>query len=51
MRLEVRADNVEARALYARLGYRPIGSTLAYYDDGMDAVRMEKGLLAQDAGS
>ena len=51
MQLEVRADNVEARALYARLGYRPIGSTLAYYDDGMDAVRMEKRLLAEDAGS
>ena len=51
MRLEVRADNVEAKALYARLGYRPIGSTAAYYDDGMDAVRMEKRLLAQAAGN
>jgi len=51
MRLEVRADNVEAKALYTRLGYRPIGSQPAYYDDGMDAVRMEKRLLAQAAGS
>jgi ribosomal protein S18 acetylase RimI-like enzyme len=46
MRLEVRADNAEARALYERRGYRLFGSRPAYYEDGMDAVRMEKRLLA-----
>lgn len=42
MRLEVRRDNAEARALYVRAGYREIGIVPGYYDDRMDAVRMEK---------
>jgi ribosomal protein S18 acetylase RimI-like enzyme len=45
MRLEVRADDPATQALYSRLAYRPIGTVPAYYDDGMDAVRMERLLV------
>lgn len=41
LRLEVRADNAEAVALYRRAGFREIGRTPAYYEDGQDAVRFE----------
>jgi len=41
--LEVRADNVAARHLYARAGWRVAGLRRAYYRDGMDAVVLEKG--------
>ena len=44
LRLEVRADNRVARALYENSGYRAIGGYPAYYDDGADAVRFEKSL-------
>ena len=44
MRLEVRADNKDAQALYERLGYRHFGRHSAYYDDGMAALRLEKPL-------
>ena len=44
MRLEVRTDNAPAIALYRREGYREIGSIKAYYEDGCDAIRMEKTL-------
>lgn len=44
LRLEVRADNVPARALYMRHGYVEMGVRRAYYHDGMDAVRMRKRL-------
>lgn len=46
LRLEVRADNAAALALYAQAGYQPIGQYKHYYDDGMDAVRMQKTLHA-----
>jgi ribosomal protein S18 acetylase RimI-like enzyme len=44
MRLEVRADNKTAITLYLKLGYKPFGNRLRYYDDGMDALRFEKTL-------
>jgi ribosomal protein S18 acetylase RimI-like enzyme len=42
MRLEVRADNARAIALYDASGYRPIGERPNYYQDGMTALRYEK---------
>lgn len=44
LRLEVRADNEAAIALYESLGYRTFGRHPGYYDDGMDALRMEREL-------
>lgn len=38
--LEVRADNVAARALYASLGWTDAGRRPGYYADGTDAVVM-----------
>ena len=38
--LEVRDDNVPARALYASLGWTPAGRRTGYYRDGTDAVSM-----------
>ncbi|WP_209001283.1 peptidase C39 family protein [Stappia sp. BW2] len=42
LRLEVRADNETAIALYQRGGYRMLGKVEAYYEDGCAALRMEK---------
>jgi len=42
LRLEVREDNERALALYKRLGYRPIGRYLEYYQDRTNALRFEK---------
>ena len=42
MRLEVNVSNDNAINLYKKLGYRPIGKIANYYDDGHDALRMEK---------
>jgi ribosomal protein S18 acetylase RimI-like enzyme len=44
MRLEVAAGNAAAIALYHKLGYREFGHKRAYYEDGQDALRMQKGL-------
>lgn len=44
MRLEVRMDNAGAIALYRKLGYHDFGVLPDYYDDHMDALRMEKEL-------
>ncbi|MQX36220.1 GNAT family N-acetyltransferase/peptidase C39 family protein [Roseospira navarrensis] len=44
LRLEVRADNATAQALYRRLGYRPFGRLKGYYADQTDAVRMQRAL-------
>jgi len=44
MRLEVRQDNVAGRQLYASLGYREFAVFPDYYEDHMDAQRMEKSL-------
>jgi [ribosomal protein S18]-alanine N-acetyltransferase len=39
--LEVRAGNVRARSLYARMGFRELGVRRAYYGPGQDAIVME----------
>jgi len=44
VRLEVRADNRVAQALYEGQGYRRCGQRSAYYEDGADAWRYEKRL-------
>jgi ribosomal protein S18 acetylase RimI-like enzyme len=47
MRLEVRADNAAAVALYQRQGYDVVGRTAEYYEDGSDALRMRKRFVAE----
>ncbi len=47
MRLEVATDNVAAQRLYARAGYLAIRTMRGYYEDGGDALRMEKSLRAE----
>ncbi len=44
LRLEVRSDNLNAIRIYEKHGYKRIGSAKDYYEDHMDAVRMEKNL-------
>ncbi len=45
MRLELRRDNVEALKLYEAHGYRQFDVQADYYEDHMDAIRMEKSLV------
>jgi ribosomal-protein-alanine acetyltransferase len=45
MRLELRRDNAAALAMYASRGYRRLGVLTDYYEDRVDAIRMEKDLL------
>ncbi len=45
MRLEVRRDNPASIRLYQRLGYRQFGHYPDYYEDHMEALRFEKGLV------
>lgn len=49
MRLEVGIENSAALALYRRRGYRVIETLAGYYEDGSDALRMEKPLRGGDA--
>lgn len=44
MSLEVRTDNRSARALYEKRGYREIRRISGFYDDGRDALRLEREL-------
>jgi [ribosomal protein S18]-alanine N-acetyltransferase len=44
VKLEVRADNLVARALYARLGYVESRERPGYYEDGSDALELRKDL-------
>ena len=44
LRLEVRADNAAAIALYRRSGYAEFGRYDEYYEDGTAALRFEKPL-------
>ncbi|HJV66587.1 MAG TPA: ribosomal protein S18-alanine N-acetyltransferase [Geomonas sp.] len=39
--LEVRVGNLDAIALYQRVGFREIGRRKRYYDNGEDAILME----------
>ena len=47
LRLEVRADNAAARALYHRAGYREMQRLPGYYEDHADGMRLEKTLEAR----
>lgn len=47
LRLEVRPDNAAARGLYDRSGYRSIGVYKRFYEDGADAIRLEKQLSVE----
>lgn len=51
LRLEVRADNVAAIALYTAAGYRRFAVYPAYYEDDMAALRLEKPLRARAAAA
>jgi len=42
--LEVRSDNIAAKNLYLKLGYKPVGIIRDYYGLGLDAIRFEKTL-------
>jgi ribosomal protein S18 acetylase RimI-like enzyme len=44
MRLEVRADDGPTQAFYRSEGYRPFAVHAHYYDNAVDALRMEKPL-------
>lgn len=44
--LEVRVDNERAQGLYLRHGYSVIHTRRGYYNDGCDALIMNKSLLA-----
>jgi ribosomal-protein-alanine acetyltransferase len=46
LRLEVATGNQAAQALYQRCGYRQVARLHGYYEDGGDAVRLEKPLRA-----
>lgn len=46
LRLEVRENNLRARHLYERNGYRRIGARQDYYADGMMALCYEKMLVS-----
>jgi len=44
IRLEVRADNVAAIALYRHAGYQELATLRRYYDDGGDGLRYRRAL-------
>lgn len=44
LRLEVRRNNRGARLFYERHGFREVGRIPRYYEDGGDAIRMERTL-------
>ncbi len=50
MRLEVRVDNQAAINLYQKLKFRPIGRVEGYYEDGGDALQMERTLRPTKLG-
>ncbi|MBX3570603.1 MAG: GNAT family N-acetyltransferase [Rhizobiaceae bacterium] len=47
LRLEVRADNARAVALYEACGYAAFGSRPGYYHDGQAAIRFRKTLASE----
>jgi ribosomal protein S18 acetylase RimI-like enzyme len=44
MRLEVRTDNSAAIGLYTKSGYHRFGEITGFYEDGSNALRMQKTL-------
>lgn len=48
LRLEVRATSLPAIALYERLGFVRGGVRKAYYEQGVDALLMDKYLVEED---
>ncbi|MDH5649728.1 MAG: GNAT family N-acetyltransferase/peptidase C39 family protein [Gammaproteobacteria bacterium] len=46
LRLEVRKDNSNSIQLYRKLGYKEFGTIHDYYEDHMEALRMEKHLVS-----
>ncbi len=50
LRLEFRPSNLSAQRLYERAGFTLLERRPAYYDDGEDAIRMEKRLTPQATG-
>ncbi len=50
MRLEIRVDNAASLALFSTRGYTVFGRHHDYYDDGADALRLQRGLGAQKLG-
>lgn len=46
LRLELRPSNKPALRLYERAGFAPLERKSGYYDDGEDALRMERTLTA-----
>jgi len=44
MRLEIRKDNLISQKLFQLHGYRKFGEYPSYYQDGMDANRLQKSL-------
>lgn len=44
LRLEIRKDNAPSLRLFNRLGYKKFGEFADYYEDHMEAVRLEKTL-------
>ena len=48
LRLEVRATSTAAIALYKRFGFLIKGVRTAYYENGVDALLMDKNLVEED---
>lgn len=48
LRLEVRATSLPAIALYERFGFVRCGLRKAYYEQGVDALLMDKNLVEED---
>ncbi len=46
--LEVRVTNDTAKSLYMKYGFHPMGIRPRYYEDGEDALVMEKDLSGED---
>lgn len=46
LRVEARADNATALAFYRRLGFQPVKTVAGYYSGMVDAVQLEKSLVA-----
>ncbi len=49
LRLEHRSSNKAAARLYQRAGFTLLETKAAYYDDGEDAIRLQKALRPEEA--